>query len=120
MTEILRCPDQWGREILLNEDRWFGHVVSRRPYFLGRENDCVGEILIRPSFVTYDVDDPSRECFYGPSPLPRPYGGLLVKVVVDFAAVETVPGGGLVVTVRLTPKPKPGEQQKWPSLISVN
>ncbi|MDP9364692.1 MAG: hypothetical protein M3Q10_10800 [Chloroflexota bacterium] len=114
MGEILRRTDRWGREIVLDDDCWYGHVVRRRSYFSGRELDCVGEALTAPSLVTHDVDDLDRECFYRPSPLPRPYGGLLVKVVVDFASADVATGEGLVVTVHLTPKPKPGEQQKWP------
>lgn len=114
MGEILRRTDRWGREIVLDDEGWYGHIVPRRTYFSGREQEYVDETLTGPSIVTVDVDDPARECFYRPSPLPRPYGGLLVKVVVDFSSTEVDAGEGLVVTVYLTPKPKPGELRRWP------
>ncbi len=64
--------------------------------------------------VKHDVDYPDRECFYRPSPLPPPYGGVFVKVVVRYEPSPIGPDTGTVVTVHLTADPKTGEKRKWP------
>lgn len=115
MAAVLRCRDRWGRTVVLNEDRWVHHVLRRRPYFRGHERACVEETLGDPEFVTLDADDPTRRCFYRPSPLPHPYGGVLVKVVVAYRAdLAGGPDAGTVVTVYPIPKQKSGERRIWP------
>ncbi|MBA2277959.1 MAG: hypothetical protein H0W06_09385 [Chloroflexia bacterium] len=111
---IFRCLDHWGRAVILTERRWAEHVLSRRPYFAGHEED-VRDTITDPAFVVYDIDYPSRENYYRPSPLPYPYAGVLIKVVVDFRGRESsLSPGGTMVTVYLTSGKKPGEEQRWP------
>jgi hypothetical protein len=115
MADLLRCQDRWGRTVVLDEDRWIDHVLRRRPYFRGRERSCVEETLADPEFVTLDVDDPTRRCFYRPSPLPRPHADVLIKVVVAYRAnPDGGPDTGTVVTVYPMPKQKTGERRLWP------
>lgn len=115
MAEVLRCRDRWGRMIVFDEPVWFDHVLRRRPSFRGQERSCVEETLSDPDFVTRDIDDPGRLCFDRSSPLPYPYGGVLVKVVVAYRTDPVAgPEAGTVVTVYPIPKHKTGERRLWP------
>jgi hypothetical protein len=106
MAAVLECADRWGRSVTLHDRCWYDHVVRRRPYFAGNEHSCVAAIVANPSFVRRDVDYADRACFYGLSPLPPPYDGLLVKVVVTYELVGPAPARGTVITVHLTSDPK--------------
>ena len=114
MAVVLRSRDRFGRDVVLTRRCWSDHVLRRRPYFAGQER-IVAQALTSPTFVNHDVDYRDRECFYVPSPLPYPYGGLWVKVVVAYTpAIALGRAAGTVVTVHLTDKEKPGEVRKWP------
>ncbi len=99
---------------MLPADCWMTHVLPRRPYFAGNE-ECVRETLTDPHFVKIDADLVERECFYRPSPLPYPYGGVYAKVVVAFRRDPLLGVDiGEVVMVYLTDRSKSGEKHKWP------
>jgi hypothetical protein len=116
MVEILRCQDQWGRTVVLTRERWVTHVLRgrRREYFQGNERACVESKVTHPEFVKHDIDFSNRECFYRPSPLPPPYGGVFVKVVVAYQTRANGVDLGTVITVHLTSGPKTGEIQERP------
>ena len=107
MAETFRCTDRWGRLIVLREDRWETHIILRHPEFRGGQT-IVETILTDPAFVNYDRSRRDREVFYRPSPLPEPFGGLYVRVVVEFRAA------GEVVTAHLIVEPHRKETRKWP------
>ena len=114
MSDVFRCADRWQRDIALTEQCWRLHVLNRRTYFRGHEA-AVREALTDPLFVRHDAAFANRECFYRASSLPAPYERFFIKVVVEFrfdpvVAHET----GEVVTVYVTDREKPGEEQKWP------
>ncbi len=111
---IFQCRDRWGRAIILTERCWTEHILLRRPYFKDHI-ERVRDTITDPAFVVRDVDYPGRENYYRPSSLPYPFGGVLIKVVVEFQGHEgSSRPVGMVVTVYLTDRKKPGEEQIWP------
>ena len=107
MADVFRCIDPCGREIVLTQERWLNHVVARRAEFLDQE-DVVRATLTNPDLVNHDRQHPLREVFYRASPLSYPFGGLLVRVIVEFYAT------GEVVTAHFIEQPHRKEPRKWP------
>lgn len=108
MDELFRVTDQWGREIVLTSDRWWGDVVAKHGEFAGHPPAIVAETLTTPILVNFDRLHADREVFYRPSPLPPPWDGLLVRVVVEFGDM------GEVVTAHLLKRPHHKEMRRWP------
>lgn len=100
--------DRWGREIGLDERRWYNHIVpSHRE--LHRHEAAVAKVLTNPYRVTHDAWHEDRECFYRQRTHPL-YPGLLLKVCVEFDTEDS----GFVVTAYLTPNLRANEVQRWP------
>ncbi|MBX6723469.1 MAG: hypothetical protein IRY92_09580 [Dactylosporangium sp.] len=113
MAEILRCRDQWGRTIVLTGERWQNHILLEHAELTGNL-DCVRIALEDPYCVMFDRDFPSRENFYRPFTLPRPYDRTYLKVCVDFGPGNPISDAdGYVVTAYSTLTIKGGETQKW-------
>ena len=107
MDEVFRVTDRWARVIVLTQQQWQSHVLTRHPDLHGLET-VVADTLTDPTFVNFDRTYANREVFYRPFPLPHPSGRLLVRVVVRFGPI------GEVITTHLIPKPHRKEQRKWP------
>lgn len=101
--------DRWGREIVLDEDTWYNHIVPGHGDLRGHDA-AVAKVLTDPYRVTYDAWHENGECFYRPRTHPsRP--DFFLKVCVAFAP----DGSGEVVTAFLTQNINPEEVQRWPS-----
>lgn len=113
MVELMRCVDQWGRDIVLTQDRWDDHILPGHPQLRGNEAG-VEQVLTDPWVVMHDEVFPDRENFYRPFTLPPPYDRAYPKVCVGFR--QPAPGKpviGFVVTAYTTSTIKAGETQKW-------
>jgi hypothetical protein len=96
---ILRsCADRFGREIVLYEDTWYGHIVGEHAEMAGQIDEL--ELTIaHAERVTQDQSFADRQCYYRNGHLPWPYDRDYLKVVVeleDFGVDR--PLGGVVVT----------------------
>ncbi len=114
MVDLVRCVDQWGREIVLTVDRWQTHILPDHPELLWNEAGVV-QALTNPTQVMFDKTFRDRENYYRPFTLPPPFDRTYLKVCARFAAPE--PGQavrGTVVTAYSANIIKPGERQKWP------
>ena len=111
------CRDRWGREIVLTEESWYGHIIFEHPVMHG--NDAlVADAITAPHRVMYDAEHDDREAFYRLGRVPNAPRRLLhryLKVCVEFLPAGA--GGavlGRVVTAYPSNQFKPGERQKWP------
>jgi hypothetical protein len=103
--------DRWGREIHLDEDTWYHHIVPGHRTLRGHEA-AVAKTLTNPYRVVHDAWHENRENFYRPRTHPL-YPDLYVKVCVEFETDET--GSlGTVITAYLTPNIGFDEVQRWP------
>lgn len=59
MAEIVRCTDRWERLIVLIEDRWVDHILTRRPEFAGQQA-VLEATLTDPAFVNHDRSHPKE------------------------------------------------------------
>lgn len=107
MDEVFRVTDRWGRVVVLTQARWLSHVVPKHPE-LAASAAVVADTVREPTQVRFDRTRGDREVFYRPSPLPDPWDGLLVRVVVAFGAL------GHVVTAHLIKTPHREERPRWP------
>ena len=107
MTVLLRCVDPFGREIVLTEEVWFGHIVLGHAEFHERPS-IVQAALTTPASIKSDRRYPLREVYYRAAPLPYPFANLLVRVVVKFYEA------GEVVTAHFIQEPHKQERHKWP------
>ena len=113
MADVLRCTDRWGREIVLTDECWNGHILPDRAILRGLESR-LEVVLTDPYRVRRDATNPSRECFYRHRTLPG-MPRLFLKVVVEFRPIG--PNGvldGSDITAFPTNHFKTGEQQIWP------
>lgn len=111
-SEVFRCVDPWGREIVLMASIWEEHIVPDHAPLFGNEAS-VRLALTSPDLVMHDAVHPDRESFYRWAVLPSPYEHCSLKVCVEFRRA-TDPRGGRVVTAFPTKRIKPGEQRKVP------
>jgi hypothetical protein len=100
--------DRWDREIRLDEDAWYNHIVSGHRALRDHEA-AVARVLTNPYRVTHDALHEYRECFYRQRTRPR-YPELFLKVCVEFELEHS----GLVITAFLTPRIHADEVQRWP------
>jgi hypothetical protein len=107
MTVLFRCVDPFGREILLTEEVWYGHIVLGHAEFRERQS-IVQAALTAPGFINLDRRHPLREVYYRASSLRDPFADLLVRVVVKFYEA------GEVVTAHFIREPHKQERRKWP------
>jgi hypothetical protein len=103
VAEIWRTRDWLGREIVLTDSGWT-HILERRPGMAGSEA-AVRTAVEAPDRVARDAQYADRESYYRRLG-PRRY----LKVVVAYAAT----GHGVVITAYPIPRPKRGEQPRWP------
>ena len=92
--------DRWGREIMLDEDTWYDHIVPGHRVLRGHEA-AVAKALTNPYRVMHDQWYTNRENFYRPRTHPVS-PDLYLKVCVE------------VVTAFLTPTIGSKERQRWP------
>lgn len=100
--------DRWGRDITLDDDTWYNHIVLRHSILSGHDA-TVAKALINPHRVMHDAWHANGECFYRARTHPR-HPDLFVKVCVAFDSA----GFGTVVTAFLTPNIGQREVQRWP------
>lgn len=113
MAEVLRCQDRWGRDVVLHDSCWDGHVISGHPEMDGNMA-CVLTVIKDPHCVTHDVNDADGENFYRAFTLPAPFDRSYLKVCVRYQHTHR-PGTtyGVVVTAYSTSSIKQGERVKW-------
>ncbi len=113
MAFLFSCQDQWGREVVLNDDRWTDHILPNHGELTGNETS-VQRAVEHPDAVNFDLQAANGENFYCLGVLPAPFDQLLVKVCVRF----THHGAGQnwrgeVITAYSTNREKFGEVNKW-------
>jgi hypothetical protein len=114
MADLLRCVDQWGREIVLTEELWTGHILAGHSELTGLEA-CIKVALTDPRPVTFDSRHRGRENYYRAGTLPPPLAHPLLKVCVRFRSMGLgQPESGEVVTAYPVDKVKHSEVIKWP------
>jgi hypothetical protein len=114
MAELLHCTDRWGRDIILTDAQWDGHILPGHGELTGNLS-CIREALENPTLVNHDVLNPNGENFYCLAALPAPFDQVYLKVCVRFTLLApNGPWRGEVVTAYATTTVKPREAQKWP------
>jgi hypothetical protein len=112
-TVLFVCADRFGREVVLYEDTWYDHVLSKRHILAGRLA-AVEAAIMHAERITHDRKDPDRRCYYRSGELPPPDVDDFVKVVVAFG-----PRGhdgvvrGVVATAFTTTRVTFGEKREW-------
>lgn len=112
MPTILRCQDQWGREVTVSNAQWRTHIVVGHPE-LTNNLDCIRAAITDPHCVTHDLIDADGENFYRGFTLPSPFDRSYLKVCVRFATGRSGTSAGFVVTAYATFSIKRGEPVKW-------
>src|SRR5918998_2776585 len=102
--------DRWGREIVLDEDTWYHHILPGHRTLRGHDA-AVAKVLTDPYRVMHDAWHENRENFQRPRTHPH-HPDLFLKVCVEFGAEETG-FSGTVVTAYLTPDIGSDEVQRW-------
>lgn len=114
MGDVIRCNDQWGRTIVLSDERWHRKILRDHLEMTGNE-DCVLKTLTEPYCVTHDRERGDVEVFYLPFVLPEPYQRTWLKVCVRFRSrLPWTKHTGEVLTAYATDRVHPDEQEKWP------
>lgn len=112
--EILRCSDQWGRLIVLTDDRWTDHSLLSHPELSGQEL-AVAQVLSQPDAVTYDKRHVNGENFYSFGVLAPPLERVYLKVCVRFTLVgENATALGAVITAFPISEIRRTEVRRWP------
>jgi hypothetical protein len=106
MIRIVR--DRWHRDIGLDEETWYDHIVFGHRVLRGREA-AVAQVVTHPHRVMYDAAYEDRECYYRSRMHPR-YPDHFLKVCVEFESGDF----GMVITAFLTPTIRSDEGQRWP------
>ena len=88
--------DPLGREIVLHDRTWYGHVVKGHPE-VARYRDLVVAAVTGPAEVRHSTSDADCRVYSGRGPRPS----VMMAVVADVVA-------GIVRTVYLTKKPSAG------------
>jgi hypothetical protein len=107
-TPIWLVRDRWGRDIILYEDIWFGHILVGHPDLWGLES-AVARVLEYPHRVMFDMIDDDRECYYQTGVYPQ-FPDAFVKVCVEFGGDKD----GFVVTAFIAFGVRSGEVPRWP------
>lgn len=114
MAEVLRCTDRWGRESILMNAQWMGHILVKHDEMI----DGLGAIrqtIEQPDFVNHDLRNRHGENFYLFGALPAPLNRSYLKVCIRFTFIGPLgPWRGEIVTAYATTAVKTGEVQKWP------
>lgn len=101
---VFQATDPRGIEVICTAERWYGHILSSRPFMEGWENHII-EAICNPHFGIYKDAQYSNRCiYYRRQQKPR-----YIKVVV----VETESGPYKVVTAFPTDSMKSGEELIW-------
>ncbi len=104
--------DPLGREVVLHDDTWHGHVVVEHPAMIHNVH-LIQDAIERPERICRDAVDHERESYYRPIPdsIPR----LLVKVCVEFEPPDQFGQiAGIITTTYPTALVKRGEEHRWP------
>ncbi len=112
--EVLRCPDRFGREVVLLTSQWANHALIRHPELSGQEL-AVARVLQYPDVITRDAKHPNGENFYALGVLSPPQHRVYLKVCVRFGAVGSPPQTmGVIITAFPCSPIKPSEVKLWP------
>lgn len=114
MAELLRCTDRWGREVILSDGQWSGHIQPGHAE-MTNQLAAVRRAIEAPDRVNHDQRNPNGENFYVLGGLPPPLDRTWVKVCVRFTLLApNGPWRGEIVTAYATSIVKQAEVQKWP------
>jgi len=108
----LDTTDFMGRRIVCTKTQWRDHIVGCKHHdYMEGEEEAVKNALIDPDYGMrhFDVDDPSKRCYYKSSP----HRDYYTKVVVKFEN-SNGEGIGYIVTAFMPDNIRPGEK---PELI---
>lgn len=113
MAELLRCVDQWGRVVVLEEWRWKTHIVADHPE-MRRLQPFIKPTVVAPHQVMHDTVFEDRENFYRVFSDPTTSLLVCIKVVVQYQTDDQHGTYGSIKTAYSCNGPKKRERQKWP------
>ncbi len=70
--------DPFGREIVLHDHTWHGHIVKYHPE-VNNHRPLVEQAIHSPDEIRHSNADPDCRLYYGPGPNP----GVIIMVVAD-------------------------------------
>ena len=84
MANIFSCTDSFGFHVVCEETRWFGHIVTPRPWMAALQQDA-RRALTDPIEVYVDRNHPDRWLFYAvTNKAPTALGLGYIRVVVVY------------------------------------
>jgi hypothetical protein len=112
VAEVLRCADQWGREVVLYEDTWYDKIVVDHIDMVDRF-DAIIAVLAQPERVHFDATYANGENFYGRDYPDHPFSPDYLKVVVRYEFIGDIEVGTIVSAYPAPHYRKNGERFKW-------